>query len=526
MRIDRVYIDGFKNLKNLIVDFDESRLATVVIGQNGSGKSNLIEAIVDIFRFADLNRGVPRFKYEIDYRVGDANVRLTNRNGSVDVLVNGKKISRASFEREREMFFPDLVFGYYSGSSRRLERLFDSHQRRYYDEIKLNDDLAACEHAMRMRRLFYCRPIHGVFALMSFFAFPDHAVGALLRDKLGITGFHSALALFRRPWFAKPSRGADTEGAKELWDAKGPAGRCARRLRDIAFHPIALRDRPIDDYRDKGTTEEQFAAFLRDLPSLKEFASAYDDDRAVFYALEAVDISDLLRDLHVWLIRANDTSGDVAFDDLSDGERQLLMVLGLIRVSRGRRALFLLDEPDTHLNPAWQHSYLDLIASWTGIAANASDCQIVMTSHNPLTIAGLEREDVRVLHTDGSSVFASIPYADPKGMGFTATLTEIFGMQTSLDPDTPRMLDERNRLAAMADPTEADEQRLIFLNDRLGRLGFMFQDREPLYQDFLRAFGDVKYADRPPLSPQDVQRRHEAMKAMINSLLVQEKSPS
>lgn len=49
MRLDKVYIDGFKNLKQLTADFDESRLTTVVIGQNGAGKSNLIEAIISIF---------------------------------------------------------------------------------------------------------------------------------------------------------------------------------------------------------------------------------------------------------------------------------------------------------------------------------------------------------------------------------------------------------------------------------------------------------------------------------------------
>ena len=41
MRLDRVWIDGFRNLKDVSVDFDETRLTTVVIGQNGAGKSNL-----------------------------------------------------------------------------------------------------------------------------------------------------------------------------------------------------------------------------------------------------------------------------------------------------------------------------------------------------------------------------------------------------------------------------------------------------------------------------------------------------
>jgi ABC-type multidrug transport system ATPase subunit len=224
--------------------------------------------------------------------------------------------------------------------------------------------------------------------------------------------------------------------------------------------------------------------------------------------------------MHVWVSRVNDVSGDVSFADLSDGERQLLMVLGLIRISRGKRALFLLDEPDTHLNPVWQHSYLDLIRDWTGVAADASNCQIVLTSHNPLTIAALTKEEVRVMFTDeAGKVTVSAPYTDPKGMGFTATLTEVFGLPSSLDLETQRNVDERNVLAQIEKRTAEQEKQLIAINDKLNRLGFMFEDREPLYQDFLRAWQDVRYADRPPLSPEKIEKRHAAMSELIKALM-------
>lgn len=524
MRLDHVYIDGFKNLNGVDVDFDAGRLTTVVIGQNGAGKSNLIEAITDVFRFVDMNRREPLFRYEIDYRIGDRSVRLSNRDGKPLILADGEPLSRTAFERRQHELFPDLIFGYYSGVSRRLEKLFDSHQRRYYDAIKTNDNSEACQQALSKRRLFYCRPIHGVFALLAFFAFPDSAVTTLLQDKLGVTGFHSALAHFREPWFAK-SRPRAERVARELWGAKGPAGACARQLRDVAFHPLALHDKPIDDYRDKGESEAQFAAFVRNTEALQRFAGTYADDQQMFAALEAVDISDLFRDMHVWVSRVNDASGDVSFADLSDGERQLLMVLGLIRVSRGKRALFLLDEPDTHLNPLWQHSYLDLIRDWTGVAADASQCQIVLTSHNPLTIAALTREEVRVMFTDeAGKVTVSRPYTDPRGMGFTATLTEIFGLPSSLDPETQRVVDERNMLARIDKRTVEQEKHLIAINDKLNRFGFMFEDREPLYQDFLRAWHDVQYADRPPLSPEQIDKRHAAMSALIKALISEGKA--
>ncbi len=545
MRLDRVYIDGFKNLKEVEIDFDERRLTTVIIGQNGTGKSNLIEAITDVFRFVDLNRQEPRFRYEVDYRIGIHAVRLSNRDGRTSIQVDGSPIARKAFDESRSEYFPDLVFGYYSGGSRRLESLFDSHQRRYYGVINKEASEAEYEQALTERRLFYCRPIHGVLSLLTFFAFPDPNVSRLLREKLKITKFHSALAHFKEPsWFShaawkrSQSEGATGAGrgrrtynelanqALDLWGAKGPAGTCGRAFLEAAFHPLALTGKVIDDYRDKQQVEAQLACFLRDGDALARLARSFRSDQDMFAALEALDISDLFRDMLMWVERVDDATGDVSFADLSDGERQLLMVLGLIRVSRNKRALFLLDEPDTHLNPAWQHTYLELIQQWAGETTNAGDRHIILTSHNPLTIAALEREEVRVMYaTEDGKVSVSPPYADPRGMGFTATLTEVFGLPSSLDPETQRQLDERNALARIERRTEDQERQLIAINDALNRLGFMFEDREPLYQEFLRSWHTVRYADRPPLTPEDVERRRQAMSALIKELMARKEAP-
>lgn len=530
MRLDKVSIDGFKNLRGLELDFDERQLTTVLIGQNGAGKSNLIEAITQVFRWVDLRRNEPRFRYRVTYRIqpqGKAvpnppSVCLSNFPGEPAIRVNGQEVKRTEFEKRKTEWFPDLVFGYYSGGSRRLEALFDSHQRRYYNAIKLEDDATKVAQAQVDRRLFYCRPIHGVLALMALFSFPSPKVTAELADRLGITGFHSLLALFREPsWYS----GGKKLGAEELWGAGGPAGRAVRRFRDLAFHPFALDGNAVDDYRDKKQVEPQYAAFLRSIEHLQQLAKQFKDEREMFYALEAVDISDLIREIQVWVTRRNDSSGDVGFADLSDGERQLLMVLGLIRVSRGKRALFLLDEPDTHLNPHWQHSYLNLIEDWTDIAAEREHCHIVLTSHNPLTISALSRNEVRVItQSDDGRVTASTPYADPKGMGFTATLTEIFSLRTSLDIETQRLVDERNALARAESCSDEDERRLIELNDELARRGFLFEDREPLYQDFLRAWHDVRYADRPPLTPEQIEQRRQGMKQLIKKLMAEKEA--
>ena len=54
MRIDRLYLPNYRNLIDFEVDFDQTSVRQVIVGRNGVGKSNLLEALTWIFRDLDL----------------------------------------------------------------------------------------------------------------------------------------------------------------------------------------------------------------------------------------------------------------------------------------------------------------------------------------------------------------------------------------------------------------------------------------------------------------------------------------
>lgn len=537
MRLLRVYIDGYRNLKNVEINFDKESLTTVVIGENGSGKSNLIEAIVEVFRAYDLGqKRVCGYTFEIEYEIGPWRILLLNEesDGNLRWKANFNPTDHsdlaygdgyAPHDQCEGILLPDIVFGYYSGNGRRLEKLFDSHQSRYYDVINKQRPRIEYQIAREKRRLFYCRSNHGALALLAYLAKPrgDDGPGELLTEKLGITGFHSTLALMKQPSWFKGSKPAALREAGNLWGAHGPAGDCARALRDTAFHAIELEGTTVDDYRRGASKEAQLACFLRDEAALKVFAANYKTDQDMFAALEAADISDLFREMIVWVTRTNDASGDISFSDLSDGERQLLMVLGLIRVSRGKEALFLLDEPDTHLNPSWQLTYLELIREWTEVATKGEEdkCQIVMTTHNPLTIAALTKKEVRVMSADKEgNVSVAPPRIDPKGLGFSGVLTDIFGLPSALDKPTQELIDRRNELASQADLPPALLQEFEKIRNELRHLGFLYEERDKLYSEFLRQLDDVELADDKPLTPEQMREREAETRKIVEELLV------
>lgn len=77
--------------------------------------------------------------------------------------------------------------------------------------------------------------------------------------------------------------------------------------------------------------------------------------------------------IHVGLRGDGSTPGaSTTFTELSEGEQQLLCVMGMLRFTRGDETLFLLDEPDTHLDPRWKLDYLELLQREVGEASATS----------------------------------------------------------------------------------------------------------------------------------------------------------
>ena len=104
MRIDKLKVNNFKNLKDFQIDIDESQLTSVFIGRNGAGKSNLLEAIVIIFRDLDLGVVTKDFSYEIIYKCSGYNVQIKNdaKASKQEFFVNDKKLTHFSYTRYLE----------------------------------------------------------------------------------------------------------------------------------------------------------------------------------------------------------------------------------------------------------------------------------------------------------------------------------------------------------------------------------------------------------------------------------------
>jgi recombinational DNA repair ATPase RecF len=103
LRILWLHIPRDRNLRNFEIKFDETQPTTVFLGRNGLGKSNLIEAIVRIFRDLELGSH-PSFAYQIRYVCREKTIeidadpeRATKR---IEIKVDGATLSQTAFQRE------------------------------------------------------------------------------------------------------------------------------------------------------------------------------------------------------------------------------------------------------------------------------------------------------------------------------------------------------------------------------------------------------------------------------------------
>lgn len=554
MRLDKLTIGSakdspthqFKNLKNVTIDFDQDHWVTVVIGWNGTGKSNVLEALAIIFRDLIAKKRTPAFAFELAYRMGageslrhihiDADPDRKKEPFTIHVAsdaqargegtltpfiegeepvsaLRGKAIKLTAFLNADNEYLPRYVFSYYSGQSPRMHEVFRPYLENYDSKLRNGEDPG-------LKRLFYAMPVHSQFVLLAFLIQQSDVVRAFLDDHLGLDpdeGIESVLFVLRQP----PWKSKATDGDPRFWNARGVVRDFLSRLYDIALAPVEISRRVSTSIWNKKTLQFKYL-YVKNIAALRRLVG--NQSPAQFFRdLESTYVSELIEEVRI-RVRLKENDGSVTFRELSEGEQQLLTVLGLLRFTAEDESLFLLDEPDTHLNPRWCVDYLNYLKSFVGQNSEGRDnSHIVLTTHNPLAIAELVKEQVQILYREAGSrtVRAENPAVDPKGMGFAGIVTsDMFGLGTSLDKATNADLLALHQLSTQQTPlSDADRAKLVEIRTRLEGLDFNFASRDRLEQEYLRARFDLAAdgdIDGAIVTPENKQK---ALDALVQSLL-------
>lgn len=591
-----------------------------LIGQNGTGKSNLIEALITIFRNIDLNRPSETLDkqpldYTLEYEIRGHIVRIqanTQKQRLPYVWVDGEQVNQEYLnkndpdgkdERRGPRLLPSHVFAYYSGRNERVELLFQEHLRRFNERQEITTDevisrrrleefpgdkeierleaelrgfndknltdeqrvelneilqalsplqnekarwLGAAERQRearlskigddRLRRLFYCRGGHSQLVLLACLLFvSDDPVFQNVLKNLHIESLESALFVLKEPHRLRTKRREGkfeeneiNEGDPRFWYARGNVvSEFLDKLWQVAWAPIAQEVDKQIDFRGRTEKQRQLYLYVSSQAKLKQLGGLVGGTDSFFRYAEGAYIGDLIEEVRITVKKRDEHGGKVSFTQLSEGELQMLTVLGLMRITRDDHCLFLLDEPDTHMNPIWKLRLFDEIKAAMedeqGLGA-AGESQVLLTTHDPILLGGLKREQVHVIHQRESHTEIESPAIHPQGMGVTGLLkSELFGLSSTLDIETERRLKRRNDLFVKSPRTADEEAELTCLSTELADLGFSNADfRDPDYALFVRKLAEHRKLRRPNLTMEEIAQQDTIADQIIDEILREE----
>lgn len=495
MRLDKLTLGSpkdspshqFKNLKNVTIDFDQDHWVTVVIGWNGTGKSNVLEALAVIFRELIGPKKSPEinFAFNLSYRIGAAPsiARIyidhdPDRKESFQIKVGNDAIKLNAF-LQNEHYLPRYVFSYYSGESQRMHDVFEPYLKWYDDQLRGGKDPG-------LKRLFYALPVHSQFVLLAFLIHQNDDIEKFLKEHLGLDpddGLESVLFILRQPPWKKSAK----DGDPRFWNARGVVSKFLSKLYDVALAPIEVtRKVPVSLWNNK-TLQFKYL-YVKNIQALRKLVG--EQKPAEFFRdLESTYVSQLIDEVRI-KVKLKKNDGTVTFRELSEGEQQLLTVLGLMRFTAESESLFLLDEPDTHLNPRWSVDYLNYLRDFVGSKGDETS-HVVLTTHNPLAVAELLKEQVQVLvrNKDDMKISSQMPDIHPRGMGYAGVITsDLFGLDAAVDTHTLELLEEKRKLSTQDGVLQKEQiDRLSELNMELEEYGFKYEMRDPVYTEYLKA---------------------------------------
>ena len=172
MRIKSLWVSEYKNLKNVDLNFN-SNLITLLVGQNGLGKSNLIEIFGMIFQSLDLFKVeeeiqtwsrklyLDHFEYLLNYECNLKDILITVKDDFYEIKFIDKKTNIETvldFKRFRKLkneLLPKFIIGYYSGENKRIKSLVEKHEK-IEKAHQINYFWRKTKPNKELRKIFFC----------------------------------------------------------------------------------------------------------------------------------------------------------------------------------------------------------------------------------------------------------------------------------------------------------------------------------------------------------------------------------
>ena len=347
MRIKEIKIAN-KAFKNLDISLENNTSGVMAfIGNNGSGKSNLLEAISAIFRhlYDKKQKDIP-FNFSLVYTTFNGRtVEITRNELSVTTKIDNQENS------DLYSFLPKQIVAIYSGEE---DRLWREYYKPIYDDFISKISKSFQEEFPKMLYLnkFYWH-ISLLCLLLNRFNNPEDK---FCEEILGINNVHSVKFEFKKNYQGYPSNNV-------------------------------LQFISTIDAKDEYTLDE-----------LQEVIKNYDINEVFKYLYIAFTPKNT-KILENITIEYND---NLKIEDFSEGEKKMILIKAALEFAGQEDSLFILDEPDAHIHLSNKMQIKKVLEEYE------QNRQVIITTHSPTLTKAIPKEGIYCLEKGKVKEFKDI----------------------------------------------------------------------------------------------------------------------
>ncbi|KAA6348512.1 DNA replication and repair protein RecF [termite gut metagenome] len=331
-------INGYKNLNNISIDFENTENYCAFIGLNGSGKSNVLESVSAIFKslyyiatldYSNSKKHGCSFSYTICYALDGIYYHIKD-----DKLLNGGKLNLT--------MLPKNIIASYSGEDIRL-------WENYYKPVYENycNELIVEKQGFSPPFLFYVNRDQWEIAMLVLLYSEDFDVKSFIDELIGekqcVISFEFVNENF------------------PIWEETATAV-FVEKLKEKGKYTI-------NEFRDCINT-----------------ISFIDQSSSLFYYLyrSSTDKGNRL------IAKINISFGDgSSLEGLSEGEKRMILINTIIHILATQNSLCLFDEPDSHIHISRKTDLIKLI--------NNAQKYSILTTHSPVFLGKMDPKNIRFL---------------------------------------------------------------------------------------------------------------------------------
>lgn len=330
MRIKSIYVKSYKNISEQTLELSGDMGYVALIGLNNSGKSNWLEAVSLIFR--EIFMVSPcGFEYLVQYESDGNTFELAHDH----CTMNGSEMVKNA------LHVPSNIIACYSGESLRLwHKAYEDYYTQFFNEAVKNE--------YDEPKMLYISKYNWAICLIAMMCSEDGLVQDFLRSHLGIGDMASVDV-----HFDFEERNIERYHDNEVMGLISRIYKSGQSESQIAMSTLGSYDLGTQN-REEHCRKLFYLLFLAAMP--KKLDGKQIDDRVI-------------NDITIQI-------GGRSLEDVSEGEKKLILITCITRILADKNSILLLDEPDAHVHMANKIQMRDYFESFGG--------QIFLTTHSPL----------------------------------------------------------------------------------------------------------------------------------------------